>query len=71
MSIFNPLSNDPFSLSIKQHLLDKERMIKQLIKDYENGVDINDEDYLDEIDFFTDFSLAEQQEIIKEVNRRI
>lgn len=71
MNIFNPLSNDPFSLSIKQHLLDKERMIKQLIKDYENGVDINDEDYLDEIDFFTDFSLAEQQEIIKEVNRRI
>jgi hypothetical protein len=71
MSIFNPLSNDPFSLSIKQHLLDKERMVKQLIKDYENGVDINDEDYLDEIDFFTDFSLAEQQEIIKEVNRRI
>ena len=71
MSIFNPLSNDPFSLSIKQHLLDKERMIKQLIKDYEIGVDINDEDYLDEIDFFTDFSLAEQQEIIKEVNRRI
>lgn len=71
MNIFNPLSDDPFSLSIKQHLLDKERMIKQLIKDYENGVDINDEDYLDEIDFFTDFSLAEQQEIIKEVNRRI
>ena len=71
MNIFNPLSNDPFSLSIKQHLLDKERMIKQLIKDYENGVDINDEDYLDEIDFFTDFSLTEQQEIIKEVNRRI
>ena len=71
MSIFNPLSNDPFSLSIKQHLLDKERMVKQLIKDYENGVDINDEDYLDGIDFFTDFSLAEQQEIIKEVNRRI
>ena len=66
MSVFEPFSK----FMAMQEESAKHQCIASIVKDYRAGVDVNDDVYLDSIEFFS-FPLSTQQEIIKEANAQI
>ena len=66
MSIFEPFSK----FMAMENEAAKHRCITTLISAYRDGTDINEDTFLTQVGFF-DFSLREQQEIIREVTTEL
>ena len=74
MNRYNPLDpnnlSNPARFQKMQDEMDKEKLITEIVQDYEAGINVNSESYCAAVGLSA-YCLSERNEIIKEVNRRI
>jgi hypothetical protein len=74
MGRYNPLRpndlSNPARFQMMQEEMEKEKLINEVVRDYEAGIDVNSESYCATVGL-SSYPLNERNEIIREINRRI